>query len=217
MMPTNDNLILFSSILDFGKGSKALELSKKLGGEAGTIFLGRGTVRTKWLNLLGALQIRKEIFITIIEKELEDTFYEKMAGKFNLDKKGHGIAFSIPFKNLSQDNQLNLKKEGESKVAYKCIFTIVDKGLSGDVLEAAEAAGSKGGTVIHGRGTGTQEKATLFNIKIEPEKEIILILSKTENTDSIVDSIEKKLNINEPGTGIIFVMDVSRTLGLYQG
>ena len=216
-MPTKDNLILFSSILDFGKGSKALELSKQLGGKAGTIFLGRGTVRTEWLNLLGALQIRKEIFITIIDEELEDTFYEKMADKFKLDKKGHGIAFSMPFKNLSPVNQLNLKKEGESKMAYKCVITIVDKGLSGDVLDAAESAGSKGGTVIHGRGTGTQEKATLFNIKIEPEKEIVLILSKTENTDSIVDSIEKKLNINEPGTGIIFVMDVSRTLGLYQG
>lgn len=216
-MLDKDNPILFSSILDFGKGSKALELSKKLGGKGGTIFLGRGTVRTQWLNLLGALQIRKEIFITIIDKEFESTFFENMAENFDLDKKGHGIAFSIPIKNLTKNDKLDFGKEGESKMTYECILTIVDKGLSGNVLEAAEAAGSTGGTVIHGRGTGTQEKATLFNIKIEPEKEIVLILSKTENTASIVDSIEKKLHINEPGTGIIFVLDVSRTLGLYQG
>ncbi|NLN49222.1 MAG: P-II family nitrogen regulator [Clostridiales bacterium] len=215
MISAKDNLILFSCILDFGKGSKALELSKVLGGKMGTIFLGRGTVRAEWLNVLGALDVRKEIFITIIDEESEDIFYKRMADKFNLNKKRHGIAFSMPIGHFY--NRSNLKKEGENKVAYECIFTIVDKGLSGDVLEAAEAAGSTGGTVIHGRGTGTREKATLFNIKIEPEKEIVLILAKTENTDSIVDSIEKKLNIKEPGTGIIFVMDVSRTLGLYQG
>lgn len=215
MLSAKGNLILFSSILDSGKGSKALELSKELGGKEGTIFLGKGTIRPEWLNLLGAVEVRKEVFITIIDEESEDIFYKRMTDKFNLDKKRNGIAFSMPIGHLF--NKSNLKKEGENKMAYKCIFTIVDKGLSGDVLEAAEAAGSTGGTVIHGRGTGTREKATLFNIKIEPEKEIVLILAKTENTDSIVDSIEKKLNIKEPGTGIIFVMDVSRTLGLYQG
>lgn len=217
MQSAKNNLILFSSILDFGKGSKALELSKELGGRKGTVFLGKGTIRAEWLNVLGAMETRKEIFITLIDEGLEDIFYEKMTDKFNLDKKGHGIAFSMPIKYLIDGNKSNPKKEGENKVAYECIFTIVDKGLSGDVLEAAEAAGSTGGTVIHGRGTGTQEKALLFNIKIEPEKEIVLILSKTENTDSIIDSIEKKLHISEPGTGIIFVMDVSRTLGLYHG
>lgn len=220
MKPINSNYLLFCCILDFGKGSKALDLSKELGGTEGTIFLGKGTVKTEWLNILGAYEIRKEIFITIIDAESEDTFYEAMINKFNLNKPHKGIAFSMPLKYfLNSNNQelkANLIKRGVNKMGYECIFTIVDKGLSNDVLEAAESAGSTGGTVIHGRGTGTTEKALLFNIKIEPEKEIVMILSKSEDTESIVSAIKEGINICEPGKGIVFVMDVSRTLGLYQ-
>ncbi|MCK9216957.1 MAG: P-II family nitrogen regulator [Firmicutes bacterium] len=220
MKQIKKNYTLFSCILDFGKGSKALELSKNFGCYEGTIFLGKGTVSTDWLNVLGALDIRKEIFITIIDEEKEDAFYEAITKQFNLDKPGHGIAFSMPLKYCIKLNNLkyesNKEMRGANKMNYECIFTIVDKGLSEDVLEAAESEGSTGGTVIHGRGTGTQEKAVLFNIKIEPEKDIVMILSKTEKTESIVDAIEKRLNISKPGCGIIFVMEVNKAIGLYK-
>lgn len=220
MKQIKKNYMLFSCILDFGKGSKALELSKNFGCYEGTIFLGKGTVSTDWLNVLGALDIRKEIFITIVDEEKEDAFYEAITKQFSLNKPGHGIAFSMPLKYCIKSNDLkyesNKELRGVNKMNYECIFTIVDKGLSEDVLEAAESAGSTGGTVIHGRGTGTQEKAVLFNIKIEPEKDIVMILSETEKTEFIVEAIDKRLNIGEPGRGIIFVMEVNKAIGLYR-
>ena len=75
---------------------------------------------------------------------------------------------------------------------------------------------SKGGTVIHGRGSGTEEKEKLFNIVIEPEKDIILILSKVDEVEKITNAIKKVLNISKPGAGIIFTLDVTKTLGLYE-
>jgi len=89
--------------------------------------------------------------------------------------------------------------------------------LDHEVIEAAKLGGATGGTIIRARGSGTRDNPILFNIEIDPEKEIILILSPNKNTDSIVRAIEKELNINQPGKGIIFVMDVKKTLGLYQG
>ena len=213
-----NKLILFCSILDYGKGSKALKLSKKVGGVEGTIFLGKGTVRNELLNILGFSEVRKEIFLTIINKELEDLFYDEMFTKFNLDKPHHGIAFSMELKNLlRRDNGRSLasQKKGVDNMDYEAIFTIVDKGLSDNVLEAAEIAGSRGGTIIHGRGSGTTEKEKLFNIEIEPEKDIILILAKIEESEKIVNSIKEMLDITKPGAGIIFTLDVNRTLGLY--
>lgn len=219
MESNNFNPILFCSILDYGKGSKILKLSKELGGLGETIFIGRGTVRNEWLNILGVVDIRKEVFVSIIRKDMEDRFYEEVSKKFALEKRHHGIAFSMPLKYFisGQDKVEAGEKKGGNNVEFESIFVIVDKDKLEDVLEAAEAGGSTGGTVIHGRGSGTREKAILFNIEIEPEKDIVLILSEVSKTEGIVNSIKERLDIDKPNAGIIFVMDVSRTLGLYRG
>jgi nitrogen regulatory protein PII len=56
----------------------------------------------------------------------------------------------------------------------------------------------------------------LFNMDIEPEKEMVIILTEKEAMRGIVDNIRKKLSIDEPGNGIIFVQDVAETYGIYQ-
>ena len=228
----SDKLTLFCCIMDFGKGSKALKLAKRLGSIGRTIFLGRGTVRNEILNILGLSEIRKEIFLTMIDEELEEVFYDEMSNKFHLDKPNQGIAFSMPLKsaikigkNRSLKNLIEMEEskdlsdinsKGVTNVDYEAIFIIVDKGLSDSVLDAASSAGSTGGTGIHGRGSGTREKEKIFNIEIEPGKDIILILSEVEKAKAIVKAIKVELEILKPGAGIIFVLDVNNTLGLYE-
>ena len=214
-----DDFIFFCSILEFGKGSKALKIGKNLGAFGGTILLGDGTVANNLLNILGITEIRKEIFITITDKKTENLIYEEMSNEFKLDKPNHGIAFSVPLKKCLGIGQIktesNLQKEGVRDL--EAIFAIVDKGLSDDVLESAQRAGSTGGTIIHGRGTALEETERLFNITIEPEKEIVLIISNKDNTGKIVNKINENLDIEESNKGIIFVLDVSRSVGIYKG
>ena len=215
----DEHIILFCSILDFGKGSKALKLAKKLGALGGTIFIGHGTIGNQFLNMLGVLEIRKEIFITIIDEKIENIFYEEMSRKFHLDRAHHGIAFSVPLKNCLEIGGTkiisNTDKKGVSDL--EAIFVIVDKGLSDNVLDSAKTAGSTGGTIIHGRGAGFQEKEKLFDFVIEPEKEIVLILSGAHKTEKIINAINQQLNIEESNKGVVFVVDVTRALGIYGG
>lgn len=210
---------LFTVIVDFGKGSKVLEKAKQLGASGGTFFLGKGTVKNPLLDILGLNEVRKEILVMVIEKDLEQAFHDRLTQIFSFHKPNHGIAFSMPvttfIKNVNAKYICDLEKGGMDYMSYKAIFTIVNKGLSDDVLEAAKSAGSTGGTVIHGRGSGSHETARLFHVEIEPEKDIVLILSQAANTEQIVASIRAKLNIDEPGTGIIFVLDVNSTSGLF--
>ncbi|CCQ97184.1 conserved hypothetical protein [[Clostridium] ultunense Esp] len=210
---------LFCIIVDFGKGSKVLEKSKELGATGGTFFLGKGTVSNNLLDILGLNEVRKEILIMVIERKLEDFFHDSLTKTFSFNKPNHGIAFSMPLTNFIRNKEskyiADSNKGGVENMEYEAIFTIVDKGLSDDVLEAAKSVGATGGTVIHGRGSGSHEKAKLFNIEIEPEKDIVLILSTIDKTEKIVNSIRRNMNIDEPGTGIIFVLDVNRTSGLF--
>jgi nitrogen regulatory protein PII len=53
-------------------------------------------------------------------------------------------------------------------------------------------------------------------MEIEPEKEIVMILSKKDRSEAIVSSIRNKLKIDEPGKGIIFIQDVAKTYGLHE-
>ncbi|HHV45947.1 MAG TPA: P-II family nitrogen regulator [Tissierellia bacterium] len=209
---------LFCVIVDFGKGTKVLKESQKLGVNGGTFLLGRGTVRSNILRLLGLDEVRKEIVLMAIDASIEEILHEELTRIFHLDKPNHGIAFSMPIINVIglRDSKYipNPVREGGDSMKYEAIFTIVDKGLSDEVIEAARGAGATGGTVIHGRGAGIHEKEKLFNIEIEPEKDIVLILANESIVDNIVNAISKKLNIDKPGAGILFVMDVSRTSGL---
>ena len=99
---------------------------------------------------------------------------------------------------------------------YHSITVIVDRGKAEDVIDAATKAGSKGGTIINARGSGIHETSKVFAIEIEPEKEIVLIISKSDKTEDIISSIKEELEIEKPGNGIIFVQNISEVYGLYE-
>ncbi|HHX10782.1 MAG TPA: P-II family nitrogen regulator [Firmicutes bacterium] len=216
-------MLLFWSILDFGKGRKMFHIYRNLGGDKGIIFLGRGTVSSDMLNLLGILDTRKEIFLGLVDETMEEVLYDEAIKQLGLNKPHRGIAFSTPVKyvwsrvNGSQTISPREDKKGVNDLDYEAIFVVVNKGSKDEVLEAAKSAGSTGGTIIHGRGALSRDKQTLFNIQIEPEKDIILIVSRTDKTDAIVDAISDALDIDKPGAGIIFVMDITRAEGLWKG
>lgn len=99
-------------------------------------------------------------------------------------------------------------------ILYDLIVTIVNKGYSDAVVLASKMAGAEGGTILSGRGTGIHEQATLFSIAIEPEKDIVLTLIDRRKTEGVLQAITKKANLNQPGKGIAFVLEVEKTIGI---
>lgn len=93
------------------------------------------------------------------------------------------------------------------------IITIVNKGYSDEVMNAAREEGASGGTVVHARGTGTEEAEKIFGITIEPEKELVLILTKDENRQAIMKAIFNAAGLATRGHGISFSLPVDDVLG----
>jgi nitrogen regulatory protein PII len=94
------------------------------------------------------------------------------------------------------------------------IVTVVRKGWGNAVLEASVKGGATGGTVLLGRGIGVNEKETIFGIAIEPEKEILLTLAPKVRQDAILQEIIRAAELNEPGNGLAFVVDVEKVVGI---
>ena len=210
---------LLCVIVNFGLGSDIVKFSKQHGVTGGTILFGKGTIRNAILQFLDLADVRKEIVLMATESDTAADVLEDLNKKYNLKKPNHGIAFTVPISKVlgakSCKGSADRESRGVENTMYKLIMVVVDKGKAETVIEAATKAGSKGGTIINGRGSGIHETSKLFSMEIEPEKEIVLIISETQLTESIAASISDELQINEPGNGIIFIQDVNKAYGLY--
>lgn len=97
---------------------------------------------------------------------------------------------------------------------YEVIFCIVDAGFSDSVMSAARECGAGGGTVLNARGTAKEEAEKLFNISIQPEKEIVLILIDSSIKDNILHALYKEVGLNTEAQGIVFSVPVNNVVGL---
>ena len=180
--------------------------------------MGKGTANNLIADLFGLSDIRKEIVLMGANTMTARSALEALDRKFEFDRPNHGIAFTVPVNEMigsvgCKAAERDTEERGEEAV-YCAITVVVDKGKAEHVIDAATAAGSKGGTVINARGSGIHETSRLFFMDIEPEKEIVLIISDKKSADAIVSSIREKMEIDKPGKGIIFIQDVSMIYGL---
>lgn len=213
-------LELIYTIVNMGMGSKVLHVAKHSGIRGGTIFLGEGTVSNRILDFLSLSEVRKEIVLMLANRAAAEVAMDALDKELKLKKPNHGIAFTIPVCGVmgSKSYPCNIRSEkrGGNQPMYQAITVIVDRGKAEEVMDAAVLAGSKGGTIIHARGSGVHETTKLFTMDIEPEKEIVLILTKSDNAQVIASSIQEKLELEKPGNGILIIQDVSKTYGIYE-
>ena len=97
---------------------------------------------------------------------------------------------------------------------FELIVSIVNRGHSDAVVEAAREAGANGGTIIYGRGTSPFEKDSIMGVSIQPEKEIIMTLTPTENKNNIMQAVVEGGKLDENGIGICFSLPVNQVRGI---
>lgn len=203
-------------IVEQNKASKVLHLADEKGVTASVAMLGRGTASRTIFDYLGLNDKKKAVLMLFGKTEEIMDLADYLVEKLEMNKPNHGIAYIESAFNVfgTEDNANGSENIKRGENMYNAIYTIVEKGNADDVIEAAQKAGSRGGTVMHARGSGSEEARKVFNMLIEPEKEIVLIISEEAKTKDIVESIRKETGIEEQGKGIIFVTRVAQTYGL---
>ena len=101
-----------------------------------------------------------------------------------------------------------------NKYNHEVIICIVNAGFSEAVMDAARDFGARGGTVIRARGTANLEAEKLFQITVQPEKEMVMILVETKIRDDILHALYRAVGLNTPGQGIAFSLPVDSVVGL---
>jgi len=214
---------ILTLILSDTQCHKCIHIAREKGICGGIITLGRGTVKSSALHLLGIKSQKREIISFLLEKEKAKEMLDYFTTELQLHKPGHGIAFTTsvvmticrPGKTQEIGNTEQAMKE-EGMRMYKKLTVVVDRGMGEDVMEIARKAGVRGGTIMHGRAAGAEYTQKIFGMEIEPEKELVLILIPDELVDKVADTLYQELHLEEPGKGILFVEPVVDVRGLFE-
>lgn len=211
-----DNQV-FVAVVDRGKANSLLRLAQQNGATGGTIFLGEGTMQSRWMDWLGINQTQKEVLFTAVPTQTHKQLLGALLDEFQMHKRYKGIAFSMPFRRWLPDaRRLDEDIAVPEAPPYICLMIVLEKGRWEDCMRIARAAGAQGGTVIHGRGAGVQKDEYYVPLTIEPQKDIVMIVTKRETAYAIRAAIYDLMELDKPGGGIIFSLPVLSTIGLYE-
>lgn len=101
-----------------------------------------------------------------------------------------------------------------SKFNHQMVICIVNNGFADEAMDAARDAGAKGGTVLSARGTANLEAEKAFQIQIQPEKEMIMILVDNDIKEEVLHALYKSVGTHTPAHGIAFALPVDNVVGI---
>lgn len=188
------------------------------------VTLGRGTANSEMLDYLGLEESEKTVILSVVTGEVWKTLKKGLRQQFKIDIPGTGIAFTVPVSSIGGKRELlflldnqNFEKGEETVLkdtAHELLIVIANQGYNEMVMAAARSAGAAGGTVLHARGTGMKRAEKFFGVSLVSEKELILIVTKTENKNAIMQAVMQQAGMDTKAKAIIFSLPVTDTAGL---
>lgn len=189
------------SVVNPGAMERVCEIAAALDLPQTVAMLGHGTAAKSMLDLLGIESTEKRIIMTVANSEKARQFIKDMRQQLYIGIPGHGIVIAIPIKSVGGGKTLAYLNNGEQQPArytpelngkYELIVIVANEGRTDQVMNAARAAGATGGTVLHGKGTGSQNPKKFYNVSIASEKEVILMVAQNDRKAAIMQSVDRK-------------------------
>lgn len=223
-MRDDTRIRLMVTILDRGRGERAAELFHSYGLRLHYAAPGRGTANSELLDLLGLGETEKDVVLTLLPGYTVPPLLREAGEKLQLGAPGRGILFTLPLSAVggaaaryvgSQAHRAGEEKEEEMEEQSKndLVVVVVGSGCTDTVMEAAKAAGARGGTILHGRRVGEESD----DGGLRPEKEIVAILTPRDRRQAILEAVNRAAGAATESHGVLFALPVEHVLGLSRG
>ena len=185
------------------------------------VLHAHGTAVRSMLDILGIESNEKRVVLTIATQEKTRRLIDEQKRRLFIGVPGHGIVVSVPIKSIGGGktvaflggSQQPAKYTPELNYSYELIVAIANEGRTDLVMNAARSAGAAGGTVLHGKGTGSDKAEKFYSVSIAQEKEVILIVAKAEQKAGIMRAILEKAGPNTEAGTIVFSLPTSEVAG----
>ncbi len=208
------------SIIKPSSLERLFEIAKRLELPLSLELHGHGTATKSMRDLLGLEFNDKRVVVTVCDERKTEEYIKAQRLHLYIDAPGNGIICAVPIKSVGGGRTLAyLGGDREQKAApkidyrYEVILAVTNEGCTDLVMDAARAAGARGGTVLHGKGTGAKNAENFFKVNIATEKEMILIVASAEQKSEIMSSILKSAGPGTEAGTIVFSLPVSEVAG----
>lgn len=196
------------------------------------MFNAMGTASSEILKAFGLSGTEKTVCLCMAPLIKISSLMTAVVERLEFVNPGHGIAFVIPVSGINAvvSSAFNVElqqyrerleeymdKEAEKTVEearFELIVSVVGKGFSDKVMDAARAAGARGGTIVHARRSGDEESSKFFGISIHEEKEIVAILVHKNQKKGLMQGISSTCGMKTEANGIIFSLPVESCAGI---
>nr|WP_294493130.1 P-II family nitrogen regulator [uncultured Mediterraneibacter sp.] len=205
-------------------GKKLLACYEEIGLSSTLCTLAQGTASSETLDYFGLEVTEKMVTLTVVSEETWEQVKRELEDRLQIDVPGTGIAFLIPLSSVGGKKVLEFLTAGQKiekieesvmkNTNYELIIVVANHGYSEEVMDAARAEGAGGGTVIHAKGTGLERAEKFLGVSIADEKELIMIVTKSEMKNAIMKSIMDHAGLNSRARSVVFSLPVTDTAGL---
>jgi nitrogen regulatory protein PII len=96
---------------------------------------------------------------------------------------------------------------------FKLVVAFVEPDLTDKVIKTAKNAGATGNVVLSGKGSGL-EPASFMGLAISERTDAILMVVEEHSVNSIISALTEEINLEEPGNGVVVVLDINKVAGL---
>lgn len=216
---------LLISMVGRHKGETFVAATKAAGARGGTILFGRAVADSKILQALSLADIQQDIVFTLMGDEAPAIISAVCATCRAHPKKLGGVALVLdvsgmvvrqPRDSADTTEPAQSARSETMESGYTLLTVIVNNGYADDVMAQARKAGARGGTILTGRGTASEEDVKFFGITLVPEKEVLMIVAEKGQVSPILEAIRTVPTLAEPGGGIAYSMNVEEVILLGQ-
>ncbi len=219
-----NDLYWMITIVDRNSTDRFTDFYEKYGASVSFVSVGRGTATSELLDFLGLEISEKSVIFSTVTYKVWKAIRYGLQNRMRIDVPGTGIAFIVPFSSVGGKKALAALTcgqefvKGEESVLkdtkYELLVTITNQGYTDLVMDAARSSGAGGGTIIHAKGTGVKEASHFMGVALAAEKEIVLIVAKSAEKNSIMKAIMAEAGPDTKAKAIVFSLPVSETAGM---
>ncbi len=189
---------------------------------------GQGTAPSELLDRCGLQGTARLLTVSVLPSRAVPGVLAALSERLFLHRRGFGIAVTMPVTGMQEVIRKLLEercpealpeKEAEPAMAqkdsaYSMILVASNAGYSDEVIDAARAAGARGGTVIRGRRRSAQPMASLLGVSTQEEQEFIMVIVPQEKKSAVMVAVTQACGLHTEAHGVVLAIPVDAALGM---